>query len=179
VDVSKRQIVVDLETLSTQPNACIVSIGAVAFTIQDGITEEFFINVDPGSCKDYGLHVDPHTIEWWKEQTPQARKMWQENPVPLDEALDKFALFYGDTSIPIWGFGANFDVVILESAYTATGWNSQRPPTNKYPWMFWDIYCLRTMANVLGRRLEKTGVNHNALHDAVAETKLLLDILRS
>lgn len=179
MDTSKRQIVVDLETLSTQSDACIVSIGAVAFTIDEGITEEFFINVDPTTCKDAGLHIDPNTLDWWKQQTPEARRSWQENPVPLDEALDKFASFYGDKSIPIWGFGANFDVVILENAFTKSGWNANRDFKNKFPWQFWDIYCLRTFSNLLGRKLQKTGINHNALHDAIAETKLLLEMLKS
>jgi hypothetical protein len=179
MDPSKRQIVVDLETLSTKSNGCIVSIGAVAFSINVGILDTFFINIDPSSCKSYGLDIDPHTINWWKEQSPEARKAWQVDPVPLDEALDKFALFYGDKSIPIWGFGANFDVVLLENAFNATGWNESRPAIDKFPWKFWDIYCLRTLANVLGKRLEKTGVNHNALHDAQAEAKLILEILKS
>tara|TARA_R110002167_G_scaffold342924_1_gene551798 strand:- start:95 stop:625 length:531 start_codon:yes stop_codon:yes gene_type:complete len=169
-----RQIIVDLETLSVRPNACITSIGAVAFTLQDGITEEFFINVDPASCKDFGLHIDKSTVQWWSTQPKEAIESWMKDPVPLDEAIDKFSIFYGNTSVPIWGNGSSFDITILESALYALGYE-----TGKLPWKFWDIYDLRTLTNILGRKLEKTGINHNALHDAIAEAKLLIEMLKS
>lgn len=167
-----RQIVVDLETLSARPNSCIVSIGAVAFTLQDGITEEFFINVDPLSCKELGLHISKETINWWASQPKEAIESWQKDPVSLQEAMDKFAIFYGNKSVPIWGNGSSFDITILESAMFALGWKN-------IPWKFWDIYDMRTLTSILGRKLEKTGINHNALHDSIAEAKLIIDMLKS
>tara|TARA_B100001175_G_scaffold317066_1_gene332725 strand:- start:860 stop:1366 length:507 start_codon:yes stop_codon:yes gene_type:complete len=168
MDTSK-QIVVDLETLSIHSNACIVSIGAVLIEDME-ITDTFYINVDGRTCKEAGLHIDPDTIKWWGEQSKEAQEAWQKNPVPLQEAIDKFTLWYGKESIPIWGYGANFDVVILESAYRALNMN--------IPWKFWDISCLRTLMNVLDKRLPKAN-NHNALDDATAEAKVLIEILKS
>ena len=168
MDTSK-QIVVDLETLSTHPNACIVSIGAVLIEDME-ITDTFYINVDGRTCKEAGLHIEQDTIKWWGEQSKEAQEAWQKNPVPLQEAIDKFTLWYGKESIPIWGYGANFDVVILESAYRALDMN--------IPWKFWDISCLRTLMNVLDKRLPKAN-NHNALDDATAEAKVLIEILKS
>ena len=168
MDTSK-QIVVDLETLSIHPNACIVSIGAVLIEDME-ITDTFYINVDGRTCKEAGLHIDPDTIKWWGEQSKEAQEAWQKNPVPLQEAIDKFTLWYGKESIPIWGYGANFDVVILENAFKAIG--------HHIPWKFWDIYCLRTMMNVLDKRLPKAN-NHNALDDANAQASMLLEILKS
>ena len=168
------QIVVDLETLSVRPNSCITSIGAVKFNLQDGILEEFFTNVDPVTCKEAGLHIDKETVAWWATQPKEAIDSWKKDPVPLDEAIDKFITFYGDKSIPIWGNGSSFDVTILESSLYALGWQ-----TGKLPWKFWDIYDMRTLTSVLGRKLEKTGINHNALHDAIAEAKLIMDMLKS
>lgn len=172
------QVVVDLETLSTHANACIVSIGAVKFTLEEGILDEFFVNVEPTTCKDVGLHFDKNTIEWWTKQTPEARKSWQENPIPLTDALLQFADFY-ETGNPIWGNGANFDITILESAYYAIGYDKDKEYGQHLPWKFWDIYCLRTLTNILDKKLEKTGINHNALHDAIAEARLIIDILKS
>ena len=168
MDTSK-QVVVDLETLSIHSNACIVSIGAVLIEDME-ITDTFYINVDGRTCKEAGLHIDPDTIKWWGEQSKEAQEAWQKNPVPLQEAIDKFTLWYGKESIPIWGYGANFDVVILESAYRALDMN--------IPWKFWDISCLRTLMNVLDKRLPKAN-NHNALDDATAEAKVLIEILKS
>lgn len=175
----QRQIIVDLETLSTRPNSCIVSIGAVAFTIKDGITEEFFINVDAASSKKFGLHIDPDTIDWWKKQSPEAIKSWQTNPVSLDTALNSFCTFYGPKSCPIWGNGSSFDITIMESALYAIGWGDDKGKGNHLPWKFWDIYDLRTLTNLFGVKVAKTQTNHNALHDALAEANTLLGILRS
>ena len=169
MNVNGKQVVVDLETLSIHPNACIVSIGAVLIEDME-ITDTFYINVDGRTCKEAGLHIDPDTIKWWGEQSKEAQEAWQKNPVPLQEAIDKFTLWYGKESIPIWGYGANFDVVILESAYRALDMN--------IPWKFWDISCLRTLMNVLDKRLPKAN-NHNALDDATAEAKVLIEILKS
>ena len=169
-----RQVVVDLETLSTRPNSGITSIGAVAFTLQDGIVDEFMINVDPASCKSYGLHIDKSTVDWWATQPKEAIDSWRKDPVPLEDAMNKFVDFYGDKSIPIWGNGSVFDITILESSMYALGYG-----TGELPWKFWDIYDMRTLTSILGRKLEKTGINHNALHDAIAEAKLIIDMLKS
>ena len=169
MDISAKQVVVDLETLSTHANACIVSIGAVLVEDME-ITDTFYINVDGRTCKESGLHIDPDTIKWWGEQSKEAQEAWQQNPVPLQEAIDKFTIWYGRESIPIWGYGANFDVVILESAYRALDMD--------IPWKFWDISCLRTLMNVLDKRLPKAN-NHNALDDATAQANMLMEILKS
>jgi DNA polymerase III epsilon subunit-like protein len=173
-----RQVVVDLETLSTRPNSCIVSIGAVAFNLQDGILDNFFINVDASSSKSHGLHIDPNTIEWWQKQSKEAQRAWQKDPQSLEYALEKFAEFY-EKGNPIWGNGSSFDITILESAYYAVGWDKDKQYGDHLPWKFWDIYDMRTLTSILGRKLEKTGVNHNALDDAMAEAKLLIEMLKS
>lgn len=175
VDTLSRQIVLDLETLSTRSNAAIVSIGAVAIENLE-IVDEFYVNVDPKTCKEAGLHIDPLTIEWWAQQDLEARSALTVNPLPLDEALDKFATFFGTGKI--WGMGANFDVVIIETAMTQSGWNANRDARDKFPWKFWDIFCLRTLMNVLDKRLPKAN-NHNALDDAKAEAEMLIEILKT
>ena len=38
---------------------------------------------------------------------------------------------------------------------------------------------MRTLTSILGKKLEKTGVDHNALDDAMAEAKLLIEMLKS
>lgn len=175
VDTHSRQVVLDLETLSTRSNAAIVSIGAVAIENLE-IVDTFYINVDAKTCKEAGLHIDPLTVEWWSQQDMEARQALTVDPVPLDEALDKFSTFFKEGNI--WGMGANFDVVIMENAMTLSGWNANRDAREKYPWKFWDIYCLRTLMNVLDKRLPKSN-NHNALDDAKAEANILIEILKT
>ena len=165
-----KQVVIDLETLSTHANACIVSIGACL--IEDlEIVDTFYTNVDANTCKEVGLHIEKNTLDWWAEQPQEIREAWLKNPQPLSKALLDFSAWYGNDSIPIWGYGANFDVVILESAYRAE-------KVIPIPWKFWDIYCLRTLMNVLDKRLPKDN-NHNALDDATAQANMLIEILKT
>ena len=173
----KQHVMVDLETLSVRPYAAIVSIGAVKFTVEDGILDTFYINVDGQSCKDHGLHIDPKTIEWWGKQSPEARKALTDNPQPLIPALEEFSNFYGDNpTTVIWGNGSAFDISILESAY----FNTDTP----IPWKPWYVQCYRTVLNLVGVsnsaiRKSESDTHHNALDDAISQTKTLLKILRS
>ena len=168
MDISGKHIVVDLETLSTHSNACIVSIGACLIENLE-ITDTFYTNVNGIEGRQAGLHVEQDTIKWWEEQPKEIREAWQRDPKPLGEALDLFSRFYGSDGL-IWGYGSNFDVVILESAYRALG--------KELPWKFWDIACLRTLMTVLDKRLPKAN-NHNAMDDATAQANMLIEILKS
>ena len=58
---------IDLETLSTRPDATIVTLGAIKFnphTVEEPHTGLYIrFNVDEQS--DLGRHVDDGTLEWW------------------------------------------------------------------------------------------------------------------
>jgi len=173
-----RQVMVDLETLSVRPYATILSIGAVAFNIEQGVLDTFYTNVDANSCKDAGLHISKDTVEWWSQQSKEARKALTVNPLPVTQALENFAEWFGnDRQTIIWGNGAAFDISILESAY----WNTELT----IPWSPWKVQCYRTVLNLVGinnsqiRKSESDGTHHNALDDAMSQTKTLLKILRT
>src|ERR1035437_5938474 len=110
---NRQHIMLDLETMSTRANAAIVSIGAVKFTFESGMTDEFLINVDPISCHKKGLHIDPSTIEWWKTQPKEAMDAWKQNPQDIIYALEELNLFIGSTPKQlVWCQGASFDFPI-------------------------------------------------------------------
>lgn len=170
-------IMVDLETLSTRANATILSIGAVKFTLGDGVIDKFYINVDGKSCKDAGLHVSKDTVKWWSEQNKEALKALLVDPRPLDEAMQKFTEFCGTDEIMIWGNGASFDVTILGEAYEAVG-------VSRYPWKHWNIMCFRTVMNLMGIRnseirKSENDTHHHALDDAMSQMNTLVKVLNS
>jgi exodeoxyribonuclease VIII len=165
-------IMIDLETMSTACNAAICSIGAVKFTLEDGIIDEFYCTVDASDCKNEGLHIDKSTVEWWSKQPKHVLDELVKDTLPLREALRKFSVWYGTSSVPTWGCGAGFDNVILENAYKAVGFNR--------PWKFWDDRCYRTMKEIIKIPEDvREGTYHNALDDAKHQTKHLLKILGS
>jgi exodeoxyribonuclease VIII len=162
---------IDLETYSTRPNAAIASIGAVKF--QDGeMLDTFYCTIDANSCKAAGLHFDKETLQWWSQQSREARDALIKDNIPLTQALDDFAQWFGPKSLPTWGNGAGFDNVIMDSAYRALN--------RKRPWLPWEDRCFRTMKNIVNIPIDpRQGTYHNALDDAVHQTQHLIKILGS
>ena len=161
---------VDLETMSTRSNAAICSIGAVKFE-GDKILDTFYCTVDIKSCKEAGMHIAKDTVEWWSKQNKEAFRELTKNNISLQEALDKFEIWFGPKSLPLWGNGAVFDNTILGNAYFITG--------RKPPWNPWDDRCYRTV-KALFKWIpadERQGTYHNALDDAMHQTKHLIKIL--
>lgn len=166
------QVMLDLETMSTESNAAICSIGAVKFSIDEGIIDTFYCTVDASDCKKNGLDISASTVQWWSRQPREVLEMLRKDNLPLVEALTKFSRWYGTSPLPTWGCGAGFDNVIMENAYKAVNM--------KRPWTPWLDRCYRTMKEVIVVPFdEREGSYHNALDDALYQTKHLLKIFRS
>ena len=164
-------VMIDLETFSTRSNAAIVSIGAVKFE-DDQILDKFYCTIDAATCKAAGLHIDKETLAWWAKQSKEARDALMVDNLSLEQALNKFTVWFGPKSLPTWGNGAAFDNVIMENAYLAMG--------QKRPWLPWEDRCYRTMKNLVNIPIDKRqGTYHNALDDALTQTHHLIKILGS
>ena len=172
---------IDLETMSSNSNAAIVSIGACTFSASVGITGKFYINVSLQDCMKYGLHVDSNTVMWWLKQSEEARSALDADPKAplhvqpskLSDALTELEKFlnYRMHEYKIWGNGATFDNVVLANAYRALG--------DFMPMNFRNDSCYRTMKNTFGIPLpERKGTHHNALDDAVYQAEHLIEIFK-
>ncbi len=173
---NKPHLMVDLETLSTHQNATIVSIGAVKFTFEDGLGEEFLINISPKTCIERGLHVEKATLKWWLTQPKEIINLWKFNPQPLDEALVKFNDFVGTTKNQfIWAHGAIFDLGVIRSAFEACGVERN--------WKYWVEMDDRTIFNLLGIRNDKIRAqesgHHSALDDAKSQARTLINAFKT
>lgn len=171
-------VMLDLETWSTAPNAVITSIGAVKFNLNPDnsggkIVDEFYYRINPQSCIDVGLQMSVDTILWWMKQTDDARAEFQKPTRSIQDVLVMFStwLGYDPKHVDIWGNGSDFDNVLLASAYRAC--------KNKLPWIYPNNRCYRTLKNLYPNVLPKSllGVKHNALDDAKYQTNHLIDIL--
>jgi hypothetical protein len=72
----------------------------------------------------------------------------------------------GTSDYEVWSNGADFDLPMLAHAYSQVQVET--------PWKFWNSRCVRTYKNLPGAKGAKfpaTGVKHNALSDAVNQTK--------
>ena len=163
-------VMLDLETRSTKQNASIAQIGACAFTVQDGPTDQkFLINV----AEDSRFHVSEDTMLFWKKQKMEVRESVFSNPVSVEEAIDKFeqwirSISDNPFSIFVWSHGKEFDMGILQNAFVVL---DKRFPIG-YPYLM----DTRTLFNVAGVD-HKAGNTHNALEDCLNQIKVLREIL--
>lgn len=170
------EIMLDLETLSTENNAAIISIGAVKFDPRGvGLTDRFEVYVAPEFCPAPDFHISGSTVMWWMhEDRAPGRKVLlegQKTAMTLMDALFAFTRWFGHDSIPVWGNGATFDNVIMRHAMLTT--------INACPWAFYHDRCYRTLKALHPEvPFERIGVYHSAVDDAASQALHLQQILR-
>ena len=161
---------VDLETLDTQPSAHILSIGAVVMNDPDQTFYEVL------GIKEQHRSVSTDTLNWWCEQNQAAQdEVLIEIDTCLKTTLEAFSEFYTNSGAQyIWSHGDDFDCVILTHAY--------KQLCMKPPWFFTKTRDTRTLIDTAqrlkGQTFEpnRTGVHHNALHDAQFQAKWMHNI---
>jgi hypothetical protein len=167
-------VMCDLETLGRRPGCKLLSIGAVVFGPK-GLGAEFYEEVKINHQGD--LTADQSTIDWWNQQSPEARDRLyggQDTKPTLRQALEKFNAWLEQLAMPdakgnlelcLWGNGADFDNAILQVAYDKT---TMEQPS----WPFWNNRCYRTLKNLAPSvKLVRQGVYHNALDDAKSQAE--------
>ena len=165
-------LMIDLETMGKNPDAPIISIGAIFFDPQTGdMGPEFSKTIDLETA---GGVIDRDTIKWWLKQSREAQSAIMTDEIPLDDALLQLREFIDENSgeffVRVWGNGANFDNVILRRSYERQG--------IPCPWRYCNDRDVRTIVE-LGKAIDfdaRTaipfeGVRHNALDDARYQAK--------
>ena len=167
----------DLETMGVSPDAAIVQIGAVGFNGDwpslSPYTESFFCRINLASAMAGGGVVDASTILWWLGRSDAARaELTTLSLLSMGHALDDFAAWWSalcDSKTQLWGNGADFDNVILGSAYRRAG--------KKQPWGRFTNRCFRTLkAEHPGIAYVKPVLAHVAIADATAQAEHWLKI---
>ena len=178
--IYNKEVMVDIETLSTQSNAVILSIGAIKFdrdgSLPDSPSEmdTFYVRVARESCEVLGMHVDPETVQWWNNQPAEVREEALENTserLTIKDALTRFEAWIGKSEL-VWGHGDDFDCVILSSAFQSCGM--------KTPWKFWNTRDTRTLFDIAGVRNSDLPSNskHHPIHDCYRQVAGVLMSLR-
>ena len=160
----KTDIMIDLETLATSPNAAVLTIGAVKFDpfgdeVNEPNCEKFYVRVDLDSCDRIGLVTNDDTIAWWANQSKEAQDeaFNPDNRVDIVDAMHQLYKFCWGAK-RVWSHGASFDVVICEHIFNKI--------QKAVPWKFWEVRCTRTLFDI-GINPERPPVlKHHALEDA-------------
>lgn len=174
-----KHVAIDLEVSAKSPYAGLLAIGAAFFEPSTSeIGAKFRVNVDSESALAAGGVADHETLEWWANQSPEARQaLAVPPPVDIRVALSMFQDFLWDNTTAadprdtlVWGNGIRSDNVWLACAYENCGM--------PVPFGFWADSDIRTMV-LLGRAagidpkrdMEFVGIPHNPLDDAIHQAK--------
>lgn len=165
----------DIESMSTEPDAAILTIGAVPFNPRGWDDEEslrakakLFGPITLESNEAANRHISAGTVEWWLQQNPEAIKALFDHPVNLAAALSDFAKWIAaqrPALTHVWANSPNFDCTITERAMRAL--------KITWPFKFYQYLDLRTIkfAAYPDGDCPKIGVGtaHNAVDDAIRQ----------
>lgn len=189
----RNDLMVDLETLGTDDDSVILSIGALVF-------DPF---ADPGSLIDADgnclvpsfykvLHIDtqknrminPDTVKWW--ESPSRKEAWNEiNNYPdkqhLQPVLDEFWdwIVANCKGGKAYACAPSFDVDMMSHAFRTCGIKKMKGAGNDFPIPFYEDMDVRTIENFIfggkfrGKELARTGTYHNALDDCITQAMMI------
>jgi hypothetical protein len=166
---------IDIETLSTRNDACVIAIGMAAFDDNEILfTDGFQIHE-----KDWHGHIDPLTVKWWMGQEPVAQDFSFRNPEALrvDFAADRFKTFAQRyCQKECWANSPQFDLTILRS-----WWDRIDKAHGSWPIAFRNLRDTRTLWSLAdGMGLDLTPafagayVAHNPIDDAVKQARAVM-----
>tara|TARA_A100001391_G_scaffold118973_4_gene80729 strand:+ start:7627 stop:8160 length:534 start_codon:yes stop_codon:yes gene_type:complete len=165
---------IDLETLSTNPDAVILTVGGVKFDPHTSMKpyNEMYFRVDVDSQTNQGRHVMDDTLNWWAKQPEDIKNeaLGDKDRISLSDMIKQINKFSVGVDV-FWCQGPLFDYAILQNLYTQLG--------HPVPWQYWQIRDSRTLFNLVPRdKNEKREGLHNALSDCIFQAKKVQKIYR-
>lgn len=153
-------VAVDLETLSLQPDAAIISIAAVPFDPEKSkifIRDKcFYEAVNATTCAFFGMRFDMDTVEWWADRSEEAKaELLNMRWLSIGDAMHSFHSYLEEqkekhnAELRIWAQGSDFDIPVLRNAYAKV------LPGMELPWKYTGVrdvrtYVLETLEKIYG-----------------------------
>lgn len=164
-----KDVMIDLETFGSGPDACTIQIGACYFDRKTGaIGEKLELNVDAVTTTG---KLDASTLYWWLQQSKAAIDGVTKEPrLSEKDAYAKLNLFLKDAEA-VWSH-ATFDFVIVTNTLKRLGikplfsYRSAR-----------DIRTLVNLARVDTKALPRDDIQHTALADCLYQVKYCVSAL--
>jgi len=165
---------IDLETLSTTPDAVILTVGGVKFDPHHSVEPYqpmyFRVNVDEQTA--IGRNVMQQTLDWWATQPADVRDeaLGDNDRIHLDAMIKNINKWSVGVDV-FWCQGPLFDYAILQDTYKQLG--------HPVPWSFWQIRDSRTLFSLVPKNHneKRTGL-HNALEDCYFQAKKVQKVYR-
>ena len=159
-------VMIDLETLSTRPDAVVLTLGGIKF---DPYTDQaphdpLYFRVDVDSQTALGRHVMDDTLNWWATQPKEIAEdaLGEGDRISLAEFTQKLNKWCVGTDI-FWCQGPLFDYAILQNLYAQLN--------QPCPWNYWQIRDSRTLFSLYKENETSKPDAHNALADCDYQAK--------
>ena len=166
---------IDLETLSTNPNATILTVGGVKFDPHTQMKPygDLYFRVDVDSQTKLGRDVQQETLDWWATQPKEIMEeaLGDKDRISLEDTIKQINKFSVGVEV-FWCQGPLFDYAILQDLYKQLG--------HPAPWQYWQIRDSRTLFNLVPRDPSEKRVGmHNALQDCHFQAKKVQKVYRT
>lgn len=170
----KKQVMIDIESLSSEPNAAVIAIGLCLFDEKD-IIDTHQILIDPRYAPG---HRDEETLAWWNRQTHGVfKEMMSGDTMPWDACQEMYEICRDKWKArTVWANAPTFDISILRQLFKIYG--------VEFPFHFskeMDYRSIKHFAKQMG--IDFSGplnerLAHDAESDAIAQAKALQIMLR-
>lgn len=159
------RLMLDFETLDVGECPVVLSMGAVVFN-DVGLVASLSAKIDQLSCVSIGCTISQNTLDWWDQQSEEARKNAFGGTAEINNTMLKLVQLYEDFECcEIWSRGALADIRWVNSILEKLNIDK--------PWKYWQEMCFRTFLKMSPKvELEFLGTQHNALDDALHQVKL-------
>ena len=170
-------LMIDLETLGTGPNAAITQIGLAAFNKLEPDAEILVVthHLEVQPQMRLGAEMDYPAIQWWLTQNEEARRAMTDVkrvfPTEALFAIDLWLTAHVDPKATHWSNSPSFDHVILRSLYNRTTWGSDCPFHYRQEA---DVRTLRLLFPSVPKVVPT--VAHQAGYDAKAQALYVQDV---
>jgi len=172
----KEHLVLDLETLSVEKNALILSIGfAIVKDCEIVQFGQYRLDMAPQKHR----HISHDTVKWWmagdKGLAQAELSLLPEIScgVAMAALTSNVCAHSSWEKICVWGNSPNFDCDILANYLKDVGHYTDPP------WKFYNERDMRTMRDMSGVRRHEPKIAHVAMYDAFAEAEDLCEYLRT
>ncbi len=158
---------IDLETLSTNPDAVILTLGGIKFNAYNNLApaDPLYLKINVDEQSSLGRHIQPETLEWWGTQPKEIQEeaLGEQDRIGLEDLTKKLNKWCVGVDV-FWCQGPLFDYAILENLYVQLG--------KPRPWNYWAIRDSRTLFSLLPKDPnEIRAAAHNALADCDYQAK--------
>lgn len=167
-------IMLDIETVSSNCTSAVIQISMVKFdwkTGSTGVAMKMNLNLDEQLQR--GLNVNADTIAWWTKTNPEMfNKILTNYPVSVEQALNAIQEFVSFDDY-VWCH-ATFDAPIIANLFKVYG--------KKIPWKYTKVRDIRTLVDLAGLDLSQYDWNkektHDSMDDCVFQIKYCCDAYR-